>query len=68
MSQAKIEIPATAPKRIDPVGCGCADCLVGYSKPFDLCSEKEFAWCFLGIIQNATGLKLSIECRGEPDY
>jgi hypothetical protein len=44
--------------RVDPENCGCADCLVGYSKPIDHCSDGELIQLAYGYLQNASGCKV----------
>jgi len=46
---------ATDIKRIDPRGCGCTDCLIGYSKPLGFADGTELFLMLQGAIQNATG-------------
>lgn len=43
------------PKRVDPVGCGCTDCLTGYSVPLDQASNRILHKMVCGKVQNATG-------------
>lgn len=45
-------------KRIDPKGCGCTDCITGYSKPIDFCDKSELAMLFVGELYNASGCDL----------
>ena len=47
-------------KRIDPKGCGCTDCIIGYSKPIDLCSDEELKKLYLGLIYNASDCELKV--------
>jgi hypothetical protein len=42
-------------KRVDPPGCGCTDCLVGYSKPLDELDQSEKLALGLGLLFDATG-------------
>lgn len=44
--------------RVDPAGCGCVDCIVGYSKPIDECNEFELEMAFSSTIDNASGCKI----------
>ena len=41
-------------KRIDPVGCGCTDCLTGYSKPLDRATDDQVRAMFSGKLIDAT--------------
>lgn len=43
-------------KRIDPEGCGCTDCLTGYSKPLNSATHEELFLMLHGAITNATSL------------
>lgn len=43
-------------KRIDPKGCGCTDCLIGYSKPLEDISSREIDMIITDDIQDATGM------------
>ena len=54
--------------RIDPPQCGCADCLAGYSKPIDECTQYHLMRCLLGDADNASGCEINIkvEWRVEP--
>lgn len=54
--------PAEAPcpehrraHRIDPAGCGCTDCLTGYSVPLDQASPWDLLRLVRGEAANATG-------------
>ncbi len=42
-------------RRIDPKGCGCTDCITGYSKPIDECTQEQLYLMHLGIFDNASG-------------
>ena len=48
-------------KRIDPVDCGCTDCIIGYSKPIDCCTESELVRLHFGLLQNASGCKIKVK-------
>lgn len=50
-------------KRIDPKGCGCTDCLVGWSRPLDQASEFDLAMAAAGFIQNASGCDIELEAK-----
>jgi len=41
-------------KRIDPIGCGCTDCIVGYSIPLDIASEHQIKAMVRGHLIDAT--------------
>lgn len=41
-------------KRIDPAGCGCTDCMTGYSRPLGQASQRELVQMLTGKIQDAT--------------
>jgi hypothetical protein len=45
--------------RIDPIGCGCTDCLIGYSKPIDYCDQGELALAMCGAVDNASDHKIT---------
>lgn len=52
------EIDCFAPddiKRVDPDGCGCTDCLTGYSRPFNALSDEQLIGLVRGLYQDATG-------------
>lgn len=40
--------------RIDPVGCGCTDCIIGYSVPIDLALSADFDRFVLGLVDDAS--------------
>jgi hypothetical protein len=42
--------------RIDPRGCGCTDCLTGYSKPLDVAAERDIDRMLDGGLVDATGM------------
>lgn len=42
--------------RLDPPGCGCTDCLTGYSKPLNEASDPEITLLHLDMIDDATGV------------
>lgn len=41
--------------RIDPAGCGCTDCLTGYSVPLDQATDQDLLRLVRGEAANATG-------------
>lgn len=41
-------------KRADPTGCGCTDCLTGFSGPFSSLNEAELQGLRDGVIQDST--------------
>jgi len=41
-------------KRIDPIGCGCTDCIVGYSIPLDIASDHQIKAMVRGHLIDAT--------------
>ncbi len=43
------------PNRIDPYGCGCTDCIVGWSKPLEAATDAEVLLMLRGGVDNATG-------------
>ncbi len=52
-------VRAAGPRRVDPPGCGCADCVLGmWSKPLDQVSYESLRLLIGGQLQNATGLEL----------
>jgi hypothetical protein len=48
-------------RRIDPPICSCTDCIIGYSKPIDWCTEDELMNLHLGLLQNASGLQTKMK-------
>lgn len=45
-------------QRVDPKGCGCTDCLTGYSKPLDQVGHGSLRRLLDGTVYNATGIDL----------
>ena len=43
-------------KRIDPIDCGCTDCIVGYSIPLGIASDSQINAMINGITIDATAL------------
>lgn len=41
---------------VDPIGCGCTECLVGEYKPITDVNEAEAEALLLGLIRNNTGM------------
>ncbi len=41
--------------RVDPPGCGCTDCLIGWSVPLDYITDQQRQELFAGDLDNATG-------------
>ncbi len=66
--QARPEI-----RRVDPEGCGCVDCIVGYSLPVDLINGMQAVLVCQGLIRNASGREFTPEIHiravapGQPD-
>lgn len=52
-------------RRLDPPGCGCTDCMTGYSKPVDTGADTELWRLMTGRLQNASGNDLE-ELRSRP--
>jgi hypothetical protein len=46
--------------RIDPIDCGCTDCMTGDSRPVNQCTDYHKMRCALGEIENASGGKFII--------
>lgn len=42
-------------KRVDPEGCGCTDCMIGHSRPFDETTDEQLIDLIRGNLQDATG-------------
>lgn len=49
---------------IDPVGCGCTECLIGEYKPVDQATADDMLALFLGELRDNAGLSWSIERSG----
>lgn len=47
--------------RVDPEGCGCTDCIVGYSKPIDTCTQEQLVMLHFGVLTNASGCEVTAE-------
>jgi hypothetical protein len=46
----------TEPVALDPVGCGCTECLVGEHLPLDQATAKQLVGLIKGRLRNNTGL------------
>lgn len=42
----------TAPTFVDPIGCGCTDCLIGDSVPLDSASDAQITDLFAGRLHD----------------
>lgn len=42
--------------RLDPPGCGCTDCITGYSRPLNAATEQEIDDLLCGRLADATGV------------
>lgn len=42
-------------RRIDPIGCGCTDCLVGYSRPLNFATDEQIDLMIDGVLADALG-------------
>lgn len=49
---------------IDPVGCGCTECLIGEYKPVDQATAEDMLALFLGELRDNAYLSWSIERSG----
>lgn len=49
------------PKRVDPPGCGCTDCLTGYSIPLDRADAKTVKRLVEGKLRNSTSTPLVMQ-------
>jgi hypothetical protein len=57
------ELEATrraAPRRIDPPGCGCTDCMTGYSLPLGDAGDAQIRQLLKGNLQDATSTTFTV--------
>jgi len=54
-------------KRIDPKNCGCTDCITGYSKPVNFCTQEELVKFMMGEFHDASGCELKVTVNYEDD-
>jgi len=44
------------PIQIDPIGCGCTECLIGEHVPLDQATEEQINKMIAGEIEDATSI------------
>jgi hypothetical protein len=54
------DYPPTTLQRLDPRGCACTDCLIGYSRPISEATDAQLFDAARGLIDNASGQTLTI--------
>lgn len=45
--------------QVDPIGCGCTECITGLYVPLDAASDEQLFDLTMGKLSNATGMSAS---------
>ena len=45
---------------IDPIGCGCTECLIGQYVPLDQATDRQIAMLVLGKLRNNTSTPIAV--------
>ena len=54
--------------QIDPVGCGCTECIVGEYVPLDQATDEQVAAMLRGELSDATGERFDVSVIVTAEY